>query len=95
MRETLEPALERLNAAASAYVDEFMRVLELIDEVDDVYEDAKRTLGSGYEYKLRNLKGEVRNAGNPVSKVALTPEDLSQLASGIRPAKLPKTGGKK
>ncbi|CAM4377225.1 hypothetical protein U9M73_13190 [Paenibacillus phoenicis] len=92
MRQTLEPALERLNAAACAYADEFERVLSIIDEVDAIYYDAKTTLGHGYEYKLRNLKNELRHVSNPLTKAALTPDDLSQLASGIRPAKLPKTG---
>ncbi|CAM4390767.1 hypothetical protein U9M73_17640 [Paenibacillus phoenicis] len=95
MRETLEPALERLNAAACAYADEYQNVLSIVDEVDAIYYDAKTTLGHGYEYKLRNLKQELQHVDNPVAKAGLTPSDLSQLASGIRPAKLPKTGGKK
>lgn len=94
MKETLEPALTKLNAAASAYADEFQRVLSIIDEVDAIYYDAKTTLGHGYEYKLHNLKERLRHVDNPVTKAAITPDDLAQLARGERPAKFPKTGGK-
>ncbi|WP_410770126.1 hypothetical protein [Fontibacillus sp. BL9] len=94
MKETLEPALAKLNAAACAYADEFQRVLSIIDEVDALYYDAKTTLGHGYEYKMRNLKAEVRHVDNPVTKAAITPDDLAQLARGERPTKLPNTGGK-
>lgn len=94
MKETLGSALAKLNAAACAYADEFQTVLSIIDEVDAIHYDARSTLGHGYEYKLRNLKEEVRHVDNPVTKAALTPADLAQLARGTRPTKFPKSGGK-
>lgn len=94
MAETLEPALAKLNAAAAAYADEFERILSLVEEIDAVYEDAKSTLGSGYEYKLVSIKGQMQSTNNPVVRAGLTPDDLAQLARGERPTKFPKTGGK-
>lgn len=90
MKDTLEPALEKLKDAGRAYAEEYQRVLSILDDVDALHYKTKTTLGWKYEYALHNLKGRMKHVNSPLFLSRLDEDDLIDINTGKIPKKLVK-----
>ncbi|MBP1905503.1 hypothetical protein J2Z32_002133 [Paenibacillus turicensis] len=88
MRDTLEPALEKLKDAGRAYAEEYQRVLTILNDVDALHYKTKKALGWNYEYRLHDIKGRMRHTNSPLYMARLDETDLEDINAGTLPQKL-------